>query len=271
MAERPQKRMRLIPKQVSVETAGELDPEAGQRPAFPGLDRFHSNVHDLGPPMDVGEYLNSVRTEAARRPTFVSIKNPAVSVGRRPRPTVVLSIGLNYDDSERKTDGASKESETLRLDRKWIDLVLQRYKNMRKDIGDATTNEVKRAQESNPGLPEVASKWRKLMFGGEITPDSPLVKSLTVEQTVRLLTHCRRWIGEVIPGSFSLWLIALLARMPDVLTADESSALRELAKKCVRIRSAGTKELDFVTQYTLDYVCAIVGVFYSQSDLIRVI
>lgn len=274
MGDRPQKRARVAPKASNAVTAGELDPEAGQRPAFPGIPSTVFGEAD-GPPMDVADYLSTVRAEAARRPLFVSIKQPSVTA-RRWTDHQVESVGLNYDDEPSKDVPQNKDENSIdrpsaagaNLDVALVDILLAKYKDMRHDVAQVSNDRAK-AAIALVDLPDVATSWRRAVFVGEVPVSSALLKGLTVERTLWLLGHARRWLSETVPLPFSRWILGLLARMPEVLTAEESSVLRELAKKCVRLRTTHS-DLEPLSQYTFDSIIAIVCVFYGQRDLANI-
>ncbi|RPA94334.1 hypothetical protein L873DRAFT_1793011 [Choiromyces venosus 120613-1] len=249
---------------------GYIDPTTGQRGAFPGLEGEPDDFY--GPANNGMDYLRMVRSEAKGVPTLLVAGQKV----RRPLPLPVLqSDTLNYDDepeaierlvdemeegeiieSQEKDDGqgwyhdgaytaaidptaATPLTEPPTALSLWHGALLTSFRSVRQSL------------HANPPIPllplavspllpprKQRSLWQQHIFNTHPTPKE--LWGIDQQTVLRLL----KWLTQRMPEiakhkngrCWSQWLWGLLMRLDDCLTADETSIVRELGKRCLIIR-----------------------------------
>ncbi|KAJ3034838.1 gem (nuclear organelle) associated protein 2 [Rhizophlyctis rosea] len=115
-------------------------------------------------------------------------------------------------------------------------------------------------EDEGPSLDEV-----------DTDPYLDLVAYLTQGQAIQLLKYHLQWLSnDDVTNQQLRWLFALLARIDPLLTGDEISVVREMCRKCRRIRARlaaqGVKEVE-PRIAGLNMIIAIVGGPFAQGDL----
>lgn len=251
-------------------TAGPLDPEVGQRAAFPEVDMMNAGPI-TGPPLNVEDYLSSVRREASERPSFVVsrkdklARDPVVPKGRGKLRS------YDEDNNGRGTNGSRKEvpaknttSCGVVIDRAWRNAFMEQFKRTKGEISKIDKN-----TDVNIELPQTFSKWRQFILAPENRPRVSLLKRLDHELVMRLIGYCHKWVSSKMAPELAQWIYSLLVILPDeIMVGEDISVLRQLAKKCIQVKSNPHWQLDAVTAYTLDLVVTVVTEEYKQLDLL---
>ncbi|KAI9145283.1 survival motor neuron interacting protein 1-domain-containing protein [Paraphysoderma sedebokerense] len=110
-------------------------------------------------------------------------------------------------------------------------------------------------------------------------PHLSILAALSHRQTVHLLRLHNSWISDDnITKAQSEWIFALLVKLDKLLTGDELSILRELAKKCSKIRDVlanqrydpGATDGGEVSNQIayVNMIIAIVSGYFGQLDLL---
>lgn len=103
------------------------------------------------------------------------------------------------------------------------------------------------SQVSHPNIqkPLKFSECKKYLAPTSTTLPTPLLlASLDTKTVYDLLAHVDRCLQSQrsVSTPFAKWVYALLARCPEVLEANKVVILREIAKKCVRMKKRGERE-----------------------------
>lgn len=248
--------------------SGPVDPEFGQRVAFPGLDENDGGKSNgNGPPLSVEDYLRSVMSEASSRPSFVVAKDRVV------KPVIPRGRGAlrSYDQTDdevvvKKTVQETKKRVPVSIDGNWINAFLKQFSLTKAETSQAL---VKVESSNEVELPQTFSKWRQFVLNPENAPQLSLLKRLDHAMVVKLIGYCHKWVSSKMAPELAQWIYSLLVLLPDTVIGDDISTLRELAKKCIQVKQNPHWPLDPVTAYTLDMVIAIVARYYKQLDLLQ--
>uniref|UniRef100_A0A060T050 ARAD1C09988p n=1 Tax=Blastobotrys adeninivorans TaxID=409370 RepID=A0A060T050_BLAAD len=259
-------------------TSGPVDVESGQRSAFPVANTNNDGAVS-GPPLNVSDYLLAVRAEAQARPSFVASEQNFRSHSDR----ILRSYDGDYINSSpgsrpeprpepRAASSESSEPDLTRpvvISKQWHDQFVKQFT----EVHGALADRVKYRSDLGPAdgaieLPHTLSKWRQFILTPVNAPTLKILQQLDHMTVVKLLGYCRKWASARMDPNLGKWIYALLIKLPHVVTGEEVSILRQLAKKCLCIRNNPHDELDPVTQYTLDMILCVVGDIYGQSDLI---
>ncbi|PWW79928.1 hypothetical protein C7212DRAFT_341080 [Tuber magnatum] len=250
---------------------GYVDPATGQRGAFPGLEGGPDDFY--GPANDGMDYLRMVRSEAKGVPTLLIAGQ---KVRRPPPLPILPSDTLNYDDDEPEAisqvvDG-SEEGEivdeqegdddeqgwyndgayTAAIDPTaatpvtesptalslWHNTLLTSFRSVRQSLH--TNPPAPLPLAVSPSLPvrKQRSLWQQHIFNTHPTPKELWgIDQQTVLRLLKWLTQRMTEMAKHKSGRcWSQWLWGLLMRLDDCLTADETSTVRELGKRCLIIR-----------------------------------
>jgi hypothetical protein len=100
-------------------------------------------------------------------------------------------------------------------------------------------------------------------------PTLSVVRALDQPRTVLLLGMMAKWLRkDAMSPQHARWLFALLLRVDRLLTADATSALRTLCRRCAALRAAMTPADDAALVASLNMVVTIVGLYFGQRDLL---
>ena len=119
--------------------------------------------------------------------------------------------------------------------------------------------------ESRVSAPDENTESSQNLSGYE--PVTSLVLSLDHPIVEELIEWHVSWFMNGLP-LFVLgpWLYALLAGLEKPLTPEMSSALRDLARTCIKLRAACTSSHDDNLPHYSLFIC-LVGRFFDQTDL----
>ncbi|KAG0138578.1 hypothetical protein HOY82DRAFT_545268 [Tuber indicum] len=251
---------------------GYIDPNTGQRGAFPGLEGDPGDFY--GPASDGMDYLRMVRSEAKGVPTLLVAGQKV----RRPPPPLPIPRPdtLNYDDDEPEAielvvdeleegeivgqgedddeqgwynDGAytaaidptaatppTEPPTALSL---WHNALLTSFRSIRKSLhANPPTPPLPLAVSSSLPVRKQRSLWQQHIFNTQPTPKE--LWGIDQQTVLRLLKWLTQRMSEMAKHKggrcWSQWLWGLLMRLDDCLTADETSIVRELGKRCLIIR-----------------------------------
>ncbi|KAK9472056.1 uncharacterized protein V1510DRAFT_418520, partial [Dipodascopsis tothii] len=233
-------------------TAGPVDPHVGQRAAFPGLDdpsdalTLDYDGDGSAEPLDGMAYLRQVREEARARPSFVSVEAEPASPPEAPA-------------------APAEPTGDRRIDAQWHAGFMACYRRLRAQFEETACLVDPPTAEAVAALPNSLATWREFVLAPENEPTVSLVAALQQEMLFRLLKYFQKWVCPTMSLELSRWVFALLVRIPDVITSDEISILRELSQKCLLVMHS--PESSEVALATADTVVSIVADFYSQRDL----
>ncbi|KAH0607416.1 uncharacterized protein H6S33_002450 [Morchella sextelata] len=252
---------------------GYIDPHTGQRGAFPGLEDDDGEFY--GPANDGMDYLKMVRSEAKGVPSLLIAGQKNVVVKPPPRePTFVEATDelpyddgdapLSYDDdqlTEKKDDAdaagwyhdgtyTAAPLPTLAAEAAppppWHNSLLARFTALR----TAFIRNPPRA--SRPLVATNLKMWRQRQYwnvhAAGTKPTAGVLAGLDQQMTLTLLewlTAMLRsgrgggkggFVGVNMKGYWAEWVWGCLVRLDECLTADEIYVVRELGKKCLKIR-----------------------------------
>ena len=82
-------------------------------------------------------------------------------------------------------------------------------------------------------------KWHQICYGDDSTKLEPLLTmllSMSEPLLARMLEYQEDWLDDELKPNQGKWIYSLLACLDLPLTAETCSTIREIAKKCVKIR-----------------------------------
>lgn len=82
---------------------------------------------------------------------------------------------------------------------------------------------------------------------------------------ITVLRYYTEWLEEMSEGE-CLWIYTLLLYLDPVMTAEQTSILRDISRKCIKLRS-DKKEHDEQV-FRLNMIITIIGKVFSQADLL---
>lgn len=232
-------------------TAGPLDEQTGQRCAFP-VDSVAAQ--DLeGPPMDVAHYLAQVKREADQSPAF------RTASGHKSR-----------GPSAYAHQHSSAEVKPLSVVNEWRVQIRKSFMDVRKS---ARTHDSKPEIPAGFELPPTFSRWKVLIASPTAPePSLGLIASLSHQQSFVLIEYCHKWLGPKVTRGLSLWIMGLLACLPDLLDASEQASVRNMGKRALEIlQNPRYTTLNDVTLFTLKSLVVICADVFHQSDLIKTV
>lgn len=111
-----------------------------------------------------------------------------------------------------------------------------------------------------PASLKMKNEWN--IFCNENDPSA--VASFTQPMILTLLQYHIEWLNNDMTQKRAQWIFALLVYLDPVMTAEHTSILRDLARKCIRLRD-DQDQLDKVAEHNL--IITIVAKVYGQADL----
>lgn len=234
---------------------GPVDEVFGQRAAIPLLSE--ETEDDLLLRL-ARSYLVNVRNEATSLPSI----NFADLDGRR-------------RTRHQKVTLTSSSSGTLtRYKRAWNAMLLREFLGLKQDLEKhlqaVTADSLEASEESVTAtfaLPSTSTEWRKMVFGHPPPPIYTLFCVIDHMTAIKLVIYFTKWVSSNMNDNLSRWVFSLFLRVDNTLNDEETSILRDFAKKAIKIRDLGTS-LNQVTQFTVDMIVAIVARYYGQRDLV---
>ncbi|PRT52798.1 Survival of motor neuron protein-interacting protein yip12 [Wickerhamiella sorbophila] len=216
-------------------TSGRLDPQFGQRSAFPIESDI---VATEGEPTNGVEYVLKVRQEAEEMAQRVIDSEPAVKrIAKRPASTTPV---LDYDESaDYKVFEYTKQALGVEGGRTLLELY-------------ARGREVVNNKDIEPCDCDSQATWKEY-----IQENPPL--TLDHSSNLRVIKYLARWGRQRWTVSMAHWAWITVIRLPEVLTADEIALLRDL------VRADETEEED-IRQF-LDAIRRIAVDQFGQADL----
>ncbi|KAJ3053140.1 gem (nuclear organelle) associated protein 2 [Rhizophlyctis rosea] len=151
-------------------------------------------------------------------------------------------------------------------------------------LGDSVSGSLVEGSKDSLQWPRTpSSKKRKLdTLEGRPSLDEPdsnpllgIVAQLDQGQAISLLKYHLKWLStDDISNSQLRWLFALFSRVDPLLTGDEVSVVRDVCRKCRRIRASLARRkvgADDVRIAGLNMIISVVGGPFQQRDLRTVI
>lgn len=110
-----------------------------------------------------------------------------------------------------------------------------------------------------PANLKMKSEWNTFCNGNNPT----IVANFSQPTILTLLQYHIDWLTEMTQKR-AQWIFALLVYLDPVMTAEQTSILRDLARKCIRLRDE-KDSLDQVAEHNL--IITIIAKVYGQADL----
>ncbi|EMG45714.1 hypothetical protein SBY92_003498 [Candida maltosa Xu316] len=219
---------------MSDDSVGE-DSTYGQTPALP----LNSDTLD-----EVSQYLLSVRTEASEGPIVSFIKR---------------------EEEEEVNTSYPVESQSEGVSNVWFDKVLEEFLFIKQQL-----QSTRHIPVSDTSIPATTSEWRKFLL--EEPPEiSYFFTAMNRQDNFKLLAHITRWLSITSRPTLSQWIWKLFLRIDNTLDANETSTIRDLGKKALKIKakqSESETEVDSISKYTVDMILIIIGKYFGQLDLL---
>lgn len=236
-------------------TAGPLDEDTGQRSAFP-----MEQVADLdleGPPLDVAHYLAQVKKEASNSPAFTTV------AGGHRAAASPSAYSKQYTEMSSVTP--------LTVVNEWRVEMRKSFMELRKTV--QAHGDERPELPAGTELPSTFSKWKTFISSSTaVEPTLQFIASLSHQQSFMLLEYCHKWLGPKISRGLSIWLMGLLACLPDILDASEQASVRNLGKRALEIlQNPKYNRLTDVTEFALKSVVIVCADVYHQHDLLETV
>ncbi len=249
-------------------TQGPLDELFGQRSAFPvntNVKNIKQYIKSGEPPSNVETYLGMVRYEAENGGVFAFVERE----GKEEEQHLEKDSVKPYHKTDLEVQNSDAKGEEKAS---WETEYLELYKQQKMDLFRGEMGGAENAKEAKRIPPKNAMK--KWILDSANVPTPALLRSISHETVFLLIRQCTELITAPtdFPVPLSVWIHSLLLRAPEVLTGDDVSVLRELAKKFIRVRgddAGGDPDDDPDDPFgaSCSCVCAVVGKLYGQADL----
>lgn len=117
-------------------------------------------------------------------------------------------------------------------------------------------------------LPQLALKWRELVFG--LPPPDQAVFAQCLEHTtvIKLIFYYTRWLLPKLPPSLGEWMFRTFVRLHSGVDHREQGIIRELGVKAKKVKAQAPDAPQHLLEM-LDMVLVVVGDYYSQKDLLQ--
>ncbi|KAI9202865.1 survival motor neuron interacting protein 1-domain-containing protein [Polychytrium aggregatum] len=234
------------------------------------------------PPMSAIEYLKRVRTEAEMYPSFkTAVLEPHLQQQSAPAASGAAKNPLDIRAMYFGSPQLHQEPACAiiyRPSKLWIDQFIQDFSVLHAAIQKQYLHQRSKAKPAMR-LPAIGDErgWKRMILGRSQVSErvDPLLSILNVldqSKVVILLSHCHRWCqnSDFENVLQSQWMFALLLRLDPLLTSDQITVLRDVCRKCIKLRA----ELDPETTdpgasivAALNIVISIISVFFGQKDL----
>ncbi|KAK6458266.1 uncharacterized protein RJT20DRAFT_133703 [Scheffersomyces xylosifermentans] len=252
-----------------------VDATFGQYAAFPTTE-YGSDRDDDDESIAVASYLKSVRSEAENDQSVYYVKrgeesdiiskennsttndiHNQVQVG----PEVVVNPAISKTDSD----------ESLGI---WSANLLEEFLNVKERV-HALQAEILSSPVAQVEVPETASQWRKYVVENDPPSMVFFYKNIDRPTVIKLLVYFTKWLSVSTTATLSKWIWSVLLRIDNLLDPNESSVVRDLGKKALKL-AIKIQETDpqndsstLAAKYTINMVLVLVGNYYGQKDLLK--
>lgn len=115
-------------------------------------------------------------------------------------------------------------------------------------------------------VPSNASHWRKYITEN---PPPSFLDLLTLDHTtaIKLIVYFTSWLSGTVNDNLSRWIYTIFLRLDGVLDSNDSSMMRALAKKAIKVYYKQSTTKSDVTDFTCEMIVTIVREYYGQRDL----
>lgn len=117
---------------------------------------------------------------------------------------------------------------------------------------------------TSTGLPTNHPEWT-LFLQSQSPSRASFVRGIAQAQRLKLLQWYPKWLVANTTDTQLSWLFALLVSIDPLLTSDDMAILRDLCRRCIKLRSASDTSQG--VRAMCDMVIVIVADFYQQHDL----
>ncbi|ODQ81953.1 hypothetical protein BABINDRAFT_160171 [Babjeviella inositovora NRRL Y-12698] len=172
------------------------------------------------------------------------------------RVSPVALDAVLYETDPVTSEGISIDPQSV-IHAEWHQEFVARFSATRQAFSSAPLEPV------NTILPTTFAGWRSLFFTTD--PDMNCVRLLDHQTAIKLVIYATKWLNRSTNASLSRWVLALLVRVPEVLEASDTSYVRHLGLKALKLQG---KETSFTAKLTHECVVSIVGDIFRQRDLL---
>ncbi|KAG7193878.1 uncharacterized protein KQ657_005076 [Scheffersomyces spartinae] len=238
---------------------GPIDEQFGQLSAFP-LPEGDTVDQDT---QDAYTYLASVRKQAeSETSVFYSVR----------RDLLALEDGeqIGNDTKELYSDQHNSKN-----NEKEIEPLVQWQFNFQTEFKSikAELTQLQRLGRLTPRswpepIPSTGKQWRTAMLDQSPPPIAHFF-SLDHSTTLRLVVYATKWLSTGTRISLSKWIWCLLIRLDTPLDASDTSIIRELGVKALKLweKTNGGVGVSPTAKHCWAMIVTIVGSYYRQSDL----
>ncbi|KAI9492865.1 survival motor neuron interacting protein 1-domain-containing protein [Zychaea mexicana] len=200
-----------------------------------------------GQPVSGEDYLLMVRDQANKYPKTVT------AAAAPPPPSTNSSLPASFAFFQEP----EPTSEFLLPDPVWQ----QEFANSFKIY-----QEYKQKNKPRKGKVTLPTNWRAHCYDSEADQERlNIIAHCSQRNILSLLRGFRDWLTEMTHTE-SLWLYTLLVYLDPVMMAQHVSVLRELARKCIKIRN--TREMHDDNVVRLNMIITIIAKVFGQADMV---
>ncbi|KAI9270737.1 survival motor neuron interacting protein 1-domain-containing protein [Phascolomyces articulosus] len=201
-----------------------------------------------GQPVSGEDYLLMVRDQASKCPKTMTAKAPP------PPPVKNTSLPASFAFFQE----TEITPEFLLPDPLW-----------QKEYTESFKSYQTYKQNNKPRMEKVSlpSNWHAYCYKSDQPAQDQLdiIAHCSQKNIIKLLKNYRDWLTEMT-NTESLWIFTLLVYLDPVMVAEHVSVLRDLARKCIKIRSIKQSHDENVIR--LNMIITIIAKVFGQADMV---
>lgn len=254
-------------------TQGPLDSTFGQHAAFPmGVsDEYTGEIGD-----SVQSYMESVREEAEKDRSIYFVERPQTQPAEE-HDDKESNHTKNDDEPEASSDQCKEINSAWKKElmdeflslKNEVEIYLQSLKLLKTQESHSTP--IEQTTSLQYTIPETANGWREYIINNPPPPIRYFFESLNRPTVIKLFIYAAKWLNANSNENLSKWIFLLFLRLDNLLDHIDSSIVRDLAKKALKIKNNTQPQcINDISKYTIDMIILIVGEYYRQRDLLLV-
>ncbi|CDH50601.1 predicted protein [Lichtheimia corymbifera JMRC:FSU:9682] len=223
------------------------DNDYGSRAALP-ISKTKADLVN-GQPVSGEDYLLLVRQQSKKCAQTVTAPPP------KEKAKLSLPPQFRFFESE------SNDTCLVLPEAEWQEGFVTYFKSYQ-EYAQSTKDQVK----TNQVAPTQKAAWHTFCYSKMPSVEKlNVVASLSQPVIITVLRYYTEWLEDMSEGE-CLWIYTLLLYLDPVMTAEHTSILRDISRKCIKLRS-DKKEHDEQV-FRLNMIITIIGKVFSQADLL---